>query len=391
MLDFKKFIIEEAEKEPLKLKHLTHAEDHIIDDGEKGFHKAAEVLHQAHEHITTGHSESKLTTKYDGSPSIVFGHHPQTGKFFVATKSAFNKTPKINYTEKDIEENHGHAPGLVQKLKEALHHLPKVAPKNGVYQGDLMYGEGDVLSNKTHHHFTPNTITYSAPRDSEEGKKIEKSKLGIVVHTKYHGSTLDNMHAGFEPDTNNFNHHKDVNMIDPNVDTSSISHSKKDELNYQSHMKAAKKAFQEAHHETFNATAGHKEHLNTYINHTVRTGEAPTPKGFKQHLRTKYNSAIDKLKTDKAKLAKQKELDNHLSHVDEHEEKYGSLFKMHHHLQKAKDALVNSLSSHQKFTHQINGTETGPEGFVITHHGEPTKLVNRADFSRQNLLKVKNK
>jgi hypothetical protein len=81
--------------------------------------------------------------KYDGSPSIVFGHHPKTGKFFVASKSAFNKNPKINYTHKDIEKHHGHAPGLVSKLKTALTHLPKVAPKHGVYQGDVMHTRED--------------------------------------------------------------------------------------------------------------------------------------------------------------------------------------------------------------------------------------------------------
>jgi hypothetical protein len=54
--------------------------------------------------------------KYDGSPSIVFGHHPKNGKFFVATKSAFNKNPKINHTEKDIERNHGQPNFIVMKL-----------------------------------------------------------------------------------------------------------------------------------------------------------------------------------------------------------------------------------------------------------------------------------
>jgi hypothetical protein len=63
---------------------------------------------KAHAHMTSGAKSSNLTMKYDGSPSLVFGHHPSNGKFFVATKSAFNKNPKINHTEKDIDKNHGH-------------------------------------------------------------------------------------------------------------------------------------------------------------------------------------------------------------------------------------------------------------------------------------------
>ena len=39
---------------------------------------------------------------------------PQSGKFFVGTKSVFNATPKINYTNADIKRNHGGA--LADKL-----------------------------------------------------------------------------------------------------------------------------------------------------------------------------------------------------------------------------------------------------------------------------------
>jgi UDP-N-acetylglucosamine 2-epimerase (non-hydrolysing) len=37
--------------------------------------------------------------------------------------------------------------------------------------------------------------------------------------------------------------------------------------------------------------------------------------------------------------------------------------------------------------HHIDGKPTGPEGFVVNHGGEPTKLVNRAEFAKQNLIK----
>lgn len=138
MLNFKEFLKEEAE-EGAKLKHITHPEDRPLHHGHKGFEHAFGALQQAHEHIKSKQSSNKLTMKYDGSPSIVFGHHPKTGKFFVATKSAFNKNPKINHTHEDIEKNHGHAPGLASKLHAALEHLPKVTPKKGVYQGDMMH------------------------------------------------------------------------------------------------------------------------------------------------------------------------------------------------------------------------------------------------------------
>jgi hypothetical protein len=135
------------ETEGAKLKHIHHAEDRPLMHGAEGFEHAHAALMQAHEHMKAKAKSSNLSMKYDGSPSIVFGHHPETGKFFVASKSAFNKNPKINHTEADVDKNHGHAPGLASKLKVALKNLPKVTPKKGVYQGDLMHSSEDL-----HHH-----------------------------------------------------------------------------------------------------------------------------------------------------------------------------------------------------------------------------------------------
>ncbi|HAI39509.1 MAG TPA: hypothetical protein DCM40_16070, partial [Maribacter sp.] len=62
------------------------------------------------------------------------------GKFFVGTKSIFNKTPKINYTAADIKKNHGHAAGLVDKLTRALDALPALGISK-ILQGDFMFDD----------------------------------------------------------------------------------------------------------------------------------------------------------------------------------------------------------------------------------------------------------
>jgi hypothetical protein len=63
---------------------------------------------------------------------------------------------------------------------------------------------------------------------------------------------------------------------------------------------------------------------------------------------------------------------------------------MHHHLQQAKNVLVKNLEKNTGgLEHHIDGKPTGPEGFVVNYSGEPTKLVNRAEFAKQNLLKVR--
>jgi nicotinamide mononucleotide adenylyltransferase len=81
-----------------------------------------------------------------------------------------------------------------------------------------------------------------------------------------------------------------------------------------------------------------------------------------------------------------------LAHIDKNKEHYDNLLKMHGHLANAKNELVNSLESNEGgYEHSIGGVASKPEGFVYnhTHNGvtEPTKLVNRAEFARQNLLK----
>ena len=82
-----------------KNKHLEHLEDQIIDNGSKGGQNAVNFL-VAIRNMLAGKSSRKvnMTVKWDGAPAIICGINPENGRFFVGTKSVFNKTPKINYT-----------------------------------------------------------------------------------------------------------------------------------------------------------------------------------------------------------------------------------------------------------------------------------------------------
>ncbi len=389
MLNFLDFLKEEAEG--AKLKHIHHAEDRPFLHGSEGFEHAEGALKQAHEHMKSGHVSNDLTEKFDGSPSIVFGKHPETGKFFVASKSAFNKNPKINYTPEDIDANHGHAPGLASKLKDALAHLPKVAPKKGVYQGDLMHTSEDHQTNPDGSvSFTPNTITYTAHGD--EAEKVKRSKVGVVVHTKYEGKNLGDMAATPNVDDKDFKSHPDVHIHTANFDTSKVDYSPEAQKTFEKHMHAARDVHLK-NPEMYQHIARHGGdggHLATYINQTVRDGSTPNTEDFKKHVMDKYQKMADKVKTDKSKQQKLGEGEGQIAHIDNNAAHYDAAFKMHGHLQAAKNTLVNSLESHKGgYSYSINGKESKPEGYVVNHKDEPTKLVNRAEFARQNLLKVR--
>lgn len=393
MINLQTYITEAASEE--KLTHLEHAEDHVINAGEEGFAHAFHNLEDVKEQIQGKKNKTKITTKYDGSPSVVFGHNPENGKFFVASKSAFNVKPKLNYTFEDIEENHGHAPGLVSKLKAALEHLPKVAPSKGVYQGDIMHTgglkseknpHGDVMEEGGKYHFKPNVISYSTSKSSAEGKKIANSKIGIAIHTAYQGKNLQSMKAEYGADLSHFKQHPDVHSISVLEDAAPTAFTKDQEHTYNHHLKSATELFKSTPKHAYKTLDRHGEHLKTYINSTVREGTKPSIDGYHEHLKQKHLREIAKVKTAKSVATKTDKMNDELGHLKKNKTHIQSILDMHHHLQAAKDQLVHALSSKPRFEHHINGQKVKPEGYVVIRNNRPTKLVDRAEFSRQNFL-----
>ena len=138
--------------------HLEHPEDTIL-TGNLDFLKAVKSYSVApHGHISV---------KIDGSPAIVWGTHPVTHKFFVGTKSVFNKKLiKVNYTHRDIDKNHKGLVAII--LHSCLSNLPKT---ECIYQGDFLGFGGDNT-------FQPNTVTYVFPENVQQ-------TIIVAPHTVY--------------------------------------------------------------------------------------------------------------------------------------------------------------------------------------------------------------
>ncbi len=380
---FRHFITEEIDES--KLKHLEHVEDHVLHGGHKGFAHAFHTVRDVHHNLQGHKTETQTTIKYDGSPAVVFGTHPENGKFFVASKSAFNKNPKINHTHEDIQKNHGHAPGLVQKLSAALDHAHKIKPQ-GIYQADIMHA-GDVKKKGNRVEFTPNTITYHTPHDSDHGKAAMKAKLGLAVHTQYEGKTIDSLEAKHAPDMSHFVKHPDVHMMSPHHDTSKHHYTQEDRAKVEHHLEQATAHFRNTPKEHHDTVYQHHEALKTYINHTVRTGEQHSHEGFVAHHTAKHNKKIDSVKTDAAKARHTTTRDNVLNHINTNKEHFEGPMHMHKHLQAAKDILTKTMSQRSEWGHEIAGAPTKPEGFVAIRQGRPSKFVDRKDFSAANFNK----
>ena len=120
--------------------HLEHLEDEIINNGSKGARTSIEFLKSIKKMLQGGKGGSNVSVKWDGAPAVFAGTNPENGRFFVGTKSIFNATPKINYTNADISRNHGGA--LADKLKVCLKYLPSLGI-SGILQGDLLFTSSD--------------------------------------------------------------------------------------------------------------------------------------------------------------------------------------------------------------------------------------------------------
>ena len=179
--------------------HLEHIEDEILNFGVSGGRAAINFVRSLRDMLAgSSRSSVNMTVKWDGAPAIFAGIDPEDGKFFVAKKSVFNATPKLYKTAKEIDDD-GLSGALNSKFKIALTEFSKLGI-TGVLQGDLMWTddvETDTIDGVSYYTFQPNTIVYAVPIDSDFGKKIKSSKIGIVWHTTYTGDALQDMKASF--------------------------------------------------------------------------------------------------------------------------------------------------------------------------------------------------
>lgn len=386
-----KYLLSESVADEAQLTHLYHNEEHILNHGEEGFHHAIANLKDVHNALSSkkASKHTTITQKIDGSPSLIFGKHPINGKHFVATKSAFNKEPKINYSHEDIDKNHGHAPGLAAKLKSALDHMHKVAPRHGVYQGDVLHSEDDKHIEGDHVSFKPNTIKYSIHKSHPDFKKAVESKFGIAVHTKYEGHPdsdhhINGMYATFNVDHHNFKSDKDVHLVSPEIKTKHMKYDDHQKKHVEAELEAAHRVHKSIEPHEYAAIQHHDGHLRKYFNAKVRDGGTPTVDDYHSKTHADLVKEADKMKSEKGKAAKMHLATAFDSHVKNARPAFEKAFKLHDHLQSAKNTLVDALSSHQEYKHSVGDKEVKPEGFVVVRHGRPSKLVDRKEFSKLN-------
>lgn len=321
------------------------------------------------------------------SPAINIGVNPENGKFFVATKSLFNKTPKINYTEDDIRNNH--SGGLTKILPLVLKHGKSLGIKSGIFQGDLMFTpdikKKETIDGEPHWTFQPNTIKYAVPVNSELGKTIGKAKIGILFHTQYTGDSIDNLSANFRINLDAYmkktkdvwwsdTYFKDVSGT-ANFTASESKELQKDMVNLKQVGRGLKSIMNRVSKNADMVSA-----MSQYINSKVRAG----------NISINTSELLDfvqtTLKTSEVKRESiSKFIHDHKYDIDE-------LFQFHRQIAGVKLKVVRKLESVQNMKHFLQKGDdlvvTAPEGFVaLDRDGNALKLVDRLSFSRANFCK----
>ena len=390
--------------------HIEHLEDLIFNSGYVGAQAALNYVESLRAMLAEGTgTTTQLTVKWDGAPAIICGIDPSDSKFFIGTKSVFAKgEPKRCKNAADIDKWYSAQPELATKLLSALQHLPKLGI-GGVIQGDLMFTEGDVstvsINDEDCYVFTPNTITYAVPVDSNLGKRIAKAKLGIIFHTSYEGTSLETMKANYGVNVGSLHQTSAVWFDDATYKdyTGIASLTPSENASIQKQIASATATMEKIGQARFDIILNNKDFarsIKPFINQMVRQGEqVGEPMQFLQKFVNYYNDELMKGIEDltggiagraaQARLVKIKEKEQWVADNANNLlvilATYKRVIELKHALMR-KLQQVDSIGTFQKTNDGYK--VTAPEGFVaIGHDGGAIKLVDRLEFTRTNALR----
>ena len=392
--------------------HLEHLEDEIINNGTKGAKTSIEFLKSIKKMLQGGKGGSSISVKWDGAPAVFCGTNPENGKFFVGTKSIFNATPKINYTNADIKRNHGGA--LADKLMIALKYLSKLGIK-GVLQGDLLFTSSDkktaVVDGQKSIVFTPNTITYAVPVvksgffGSSLYDNIKKAQIGIIFHTSYSGKTMKGLSASFGASVKGLKKNKSIFFDDAMYKQSEDpGFSSSEESAFDNIIKMAEGSAYKAGAfiDKIKKDKGPlslgiqlKTFFNTFIRQGTKIeGTSRLVNNFEVYFRGKIKKEIDSKKTQAAKQKYEEILEVGMKILRPNKEGLYFAIATYITLQSAKAVLLRKLNTIQSigsFLRTKNGYKvTNPEGYVAIKGSGAVKLVDRLEFSQANFNMAKN-
>ena len=384
--------------------HLEHLEDEILNFGIAGGRSSINFLQSLRDMFSSSNKRGlNVTVKWDGAPAVFAGPHPETGRFFVATKSLFRKrSADTAYYHTDADIDNDKSGELAAKLKVSLAEFSKLGMKD-ILQGDLMFTD-DVeekdIDGESHYVFTPNTIMYAVPVDSKIGQEINRAKVGIVWHTTYKGDSIENLKASFGakiPGKSSTVWQDDATYKDV---SGKANFTAKETVDVTKLLSEAGKQFQRINSGSFNKFLRWQDDLppgigfKTYLNTYTRAGKKLPDSG--KVIQMYFKHFNDWWKKNKKGDAADKKLREHLKVIRSSTSALKNVVDFIKYLIAAKLMIVKKMDSAKGLAKTFVKTDKGlkvvaPEGYVaIDHTGGAVKIVDKLEFSFNNFTVAKN-
>ena len=388
-----------------QLKHLEHLEDEMLNYGVEGCIASVNFLKELRKMLGCDNSTGFMQTKWDGAPSVVCGTDPNSGMFFVGTKSVFAINSKACYRDADVDLYY--EGDLAEKLKYSLKYFSTLGIQ-GIVQGDLLFTtdvKRETVNGEKLYTFTPNTITYGIPVDHPIGVATGKAKIGVVFHTHYRGTDFQTMQAVAGAKIKGSIEVLSVDNDTP-MDRVGLNHS--EEMLFDKYvaniekMCAASGDFLDEL-TTLSGTAGDaKWHVSSYLkqffnsqikNQKTISNTTQALEDLTNFYHSKVKPLADKIKTPKTQVAKKKLIYDSENYLINNATKFKSMLGLYKEIQEIKQFVIDKLDKLETFKTFVQTDTgykvTGPEGYVLHKDGDMIKFVNRLEFSYNNFTVAK--
>jgi hypothetical protein len=364
---------------------IDHAEDIVFWEGSAGAMRALNALKSLE-----GDSHKEVTLKWDGSPAIIFGRD-ENGEFILTDKSGFGakgydgKAKSAEALSTMLKNRPGYKKDpkgygvFVANMEDIFDEYEKATPEDyrGFFKGDLLYFNTPEMIDGNFV-FTPNIVTYKVDAKSDIGKKIARSKTGIVIHREVDAEGNEG------PLKNGDIFQGNEVLVLPPVTVERPADANNEEL---AQLESVIKQ---------NA-AGIDELLNTQELQAKQMTDFP--KLLYAYVNSKVDTGLGNLGADFAQwLEQRKQVSDRkkskvLEYVKQHSQAFSALWKTVNTLMRVKNDIIRQFDSHDQTVKQEIGSHgpvrqdahgQGGEGYVLAHPEGDIKLVPREYFTKAN-------
>ena len=340
-------------------REYQHLEDLVIVDGSQGAKEAAEILNNL------GTDASSVSVKWDGRIAIYWGRDTN-GEFILVGKNGWGRR-KSNSAEdlRNFIASSGKGEDWREKLANDLGTvfsiMEKATPPNvrGFYFGDLLYYPGDPYQ-KTDAGivFTPNKVTYTVDPNSQLGKRIAQSTVGVVAHLHYDefGSS-----AGEPVDNVQGLNSRSVVVLGPTY----VPHQPKVDKSSVKEIEALANKYGSAIDSLLAPQQGlsdMKQILYTYVNYMSKTQQL-------DNLNQGFATWLEQSKVSPNKQVKIKQM------LQSNYAAFNAIFELVSKIMTIKNDLIDQLDAAPADVKASTKGETGGEGYIDI--ASKTKLVPR--------------